>query len=161
MTAALSRMTHSLSSMPFLTLSSTHQPNCLDPPLIAASCLPLLYGKVVASSGLAALFTSHRGENVQSSRANVLREFLAFSCSVLVAWLGVGFLGEREEEPGGNRLPTQQLTPPLISISSYCHKPNCLTFQHGSHINRAFLVVSRGLPMFASKEQLVMAKMWL
>lgn len=42
----------------------------------------------------------------------------------------------------GNRLPTQQLTPPLISISSYSHKPNCLTFQQGSHVNRAFLVAS-------------------
>lgn len=42
----------------------------------------------------------------------------------------------------GNRLPTQQLTPPLIFISSYSHKPNCLTFQHGSHVNRVFLVVS-------------------
>ncbi len=72
----------------------------------------------------------------------MLREFLAFSGSVLVAGLGVGFLGEREEEPGGNRLPTQQLTPLLISISSYSHKPNCLTFQQGSHVNRAFLVAS-------------------
>lgn len=101
--AAQSRMTHSLSSKPFLTLSSTYQPNCLDPTLIAVCRRPSCSltveqgGCILRASGM--VFIPQGWERAKQW-ANVLREFLTFSFSVLVAWLSIGFLGERGEEPG-------------------------------------------------------------
>lgn len=145
MTAALSRMTHSLSSEPFLTLSSTHQPNCLDPTLIAASRPPLC-SLTVEQGGRILGGRRHSlhpigSENVQSSEQMCWENS---SHSPARCWWPGSVLGswERGKRSQRSRLPTQQLTPPLISISSYSHKPNCLTFQHGSHVNRAFLVAS-------------------
>lgn len=54
-------------------------------------------GRILGAGGM--VFIPHGWERAKQW-ANVLREFLAFSCSVPVAWFGVGFLGEREEEPG-------------------------------------------------------------
>lgn len=116
--------------------------------LIPRSLLPvtqppahLLWSKVVASSEPAAWFLSRRGENMQSSEQMCWENS---SHSPAWSWWPGSVLGswERGKRSQGNRLPTQQLTPPLISISSYSHKPNRLTFQHGSHINRVFLVAS-------------------
>lgn len=90
--------------------------------------------------GLAAWFSSRKGENVQSSEQMCWEN--SSHSPARSRWPGL-VLGswERGKRSQGNRQPTQQLTPPLISISSYSHKPNCLTFQHGSHVNIAFLVV--------------------
>lgn len=141
-------MTHSLSGEPFLTLSSTHQPNCLDPPLIAASRPPLAFprsqSKVVASSGRGRRRRSLHPAGVGTCKA--VRKCVERIPRILL--LGPGGLarcwvpGREGRGARGSRLPTQQLTPPLISISSYSHKPNCLTFQHSSRVNRAFLVAS-------------------
>ena len=43
-------------------------------------------------------------------------EFLTFSCLVLVAWLGVGFLGEREEEPGESAADSAADTSPDLYL---------------------------------------------
>ncbi|CAK6950043.1 Hypothetical predicted protein [Scomber scombrus] len=70
MTGSLSRMTHSLSSVPFQALSSTHQPNCLDPQLIAASRPPsssLTVEQGGRIPGAVGVFFIPLGENVQSS----------------------------------------------------------------------------------------------
>lgn len=88
------------SSLPCLTLSSKHGPKCPDPPPVAASHSPAALSKVDASSGLGGMVFIPQGWEQAKWWANVLRGFLAFLCSVLVAWFGVGFLGEREEEPG-------------------------------------------------------------
>lgn len=116
-------------------------------PWSSARCRPVAHprvrsqrGKAVASTGLAAWFSSHKGENVQSSEQMCWEN--SSHSPARSRWPGL-VLGswERGKRSQGNRQPTQQLTPPLISISSYSHKPNCLTFQHGSHVNIAFLVV--------------------
>lgn len=82
----------------------------------------LLWSKVVASTEPAAPFSSPRGENVQSSEQMCWENS---SHSPARSWWPGSVLGswERGKRSQGNRLPTQQLTPPLISISSYSHKP--------------------------------------
>lgn len=95
----------------WLTLSavchSRHSPLPISQIALILSSLPplahprahSLWSKVVASSGPSACFSSHWVRTCKAA-SKCVREFLTFSCSVLVAWLGVGFLGEREEEPG-------------------------------------------------------------
>lgn len=109
----------------------------------------LLWSKVVASTEPAARFSSPRGENLQSSEQMCWEDS---SHSLAWSWWSGSVLGSWEwgKRSQGNRPPTQQLTPPLISISSYSHKPNCLTFQHGSHVNRVFLVASSKLASTSS-----------
>lgn len=76
-----------------------------------------------------------------------------------MAWRGVGFLGEREEEPRKGSAADSAADSPLISISSCSHKPNCLTFQHGSHVNRAFpLGLLEDCEVFASGKAAVAKK---
>lgn len=62
---------------------------------------------------------------------------------------------------GGNRQPTQQLTPPLISISSCSHKPKLSDFSAWQPHKQIF---PRGLhgvcQLFASKEQLAVVRTW-
>lgn len=114
-----------LSSLPCLTLSSTRQPICLDLPLIAASRPPYCSRKVDSS----ARFPSHRGEKEQSAKQMCWED--SWHSPARPWWPGL-VLGswERGKRSRRNRQSTQQLTPPLISISSYSHKPICLSFQH-------------------------------
>ncbi|CAB1437151.1 unnamed protein product [Pleuronectes platessa] len=112
-------------------LPPTHQPNCSEPTLLARPSLAAEQGGRILGAP-AALFTSHRSENVQSSEQMCWENswhspaWSWWPGSVLGSW-------ERGKRSQASRLQTQQLTPPLISISSSSHKPKRLTFQHGRH----------------------------
>lgn len=80
--------------------------------------------------GPAAWFSSHRGENKQSVEQMCWEDSL--DSSARSWWPGL-VLGswERGKRSRGKRQSTQQLTPPLIAISSYSHKPKVSDFSAG------------------------------